>query len=172
RVNKPGEGYTLVARSGIVTSAASDPFTEYAATHFKLVRTSTAQAGTSFTVTVTAVDDLNHVDRTYRGTVHFSSTASPLAVLPGDYTFTSTDNGTHTLTVTLNRAGVQTLTVADTLTPAVKSAKDITVAPGALSGFLVSGYPGSTRINVTNSFSVVALDDFGNTVKSYRGTVV
>ncbi len=44
-------------------------------------------------------------DTHYSGTVHFGST-DPQAVLPGKYTFNSTDSGTHTFTVTLETASI------------------------------------------------------------------
>ena len=54
-VSKAGQGYTLVARAGAGTSAPSSAFTVYSTTHFGLIPSS-AQAGTSFQVTVTALD--------------------------------------------------------------------------------------------------------------------
>ena len=49
----------------------------------------------------------------YRGTVHFTSSDSQ-AVLPADYTFLSTDAGSHQFSFTLNTLGNQTITVTDT----------------------------------------------------------
>jgi hypothetical protein len=79
------------------------------------------QAGTSFDVTVTSLDGALHPDSTYVGAIHFSSTAGVLAALPTDYTFQPRDNGQATFTnLQLNRAGLQTLTVADTVKTTVK----------------------------------------------------
>src|SRR6202035_5325849 len=47
----------------------------------------------------------------YRGTVHLSSSSA--GILPTDYTFTSSDNGSHTFTVTLATSGTQTLSATD-----------------------------------------------------------
>src|SRR5262249_57455888 len=58
----------------------------------------TATAGTSFSITVQAVDDLNNTVSGYRGTVHFTSSDGQ-AALPTDYTFTAADAGAHTFTV-------------------------------------------------------------------------
>jgi hypothetical protein len=71
-------------------------------------------AGTAATVTVTAVDAYNNRTTAYRGTAHFTSSDSR-AVLPADYTFTSTDNGAHTFTngVTLKTAGSQSVTATN-----------------------------------------------------------
>src|SRR5262249_56968196 len=47
----------------------------YPATHFQLTKiASIATPGSSFTVTVTALDRNNNVDTAYTGTVHFMST--------------------------------------------------------------------------------------------------
>jgi hypothetical protein len=172
-VSKPGQGYTLVAHAGTGTSAPSTGFTVYSATHFGLSLSSgsQAQAGTSFTVTVTALDAGNHPDPTYVGTVHFSSTAFPLADLPPDYTFQPGDNGQKTFTVTLKRAGLQSLTVADTLKATFQGSANVTVSAAAFSQFAVSGIPLNPLVNVAYSFTVIAEDAFGNTVTDYLGTV-
>jgi hypothetical protein len=49
--------------------------------------------------------------------VHFTTTdllAAQLGKMPGDYTFTSADAGSHTFSVTLMTIGHQTITVTDT----------------------------------------------------------
>jgi hypothetical protein len=171
-VSKGGEGYALVAKAGTGTSTPSSPFTIYKATHFGLSVSETQfAAGTAIAVTVTALDALNQPDPSYAGTVHFSSTASPLADLPPDYTFVPADNGQHTFAVTLKRSGLQTVTVADVLKPTVKKVANVTVSAGAVTGFLVSGYPLTTVHNVAHTFTVTAQDAFGNTVTGYQGTV-
>jgi hypothetical protein len=172
-ISKPGQGYTLIVHAGSGTSAASAAFTVYTATHFGLsLSTTQVQAGTSFQVTVTALDATNHPDPTYVGTIHFSSTASPLASLPADYTFLASDNGQHTFTtVMLNHAGAQSLTVADTLKTAVKATASVTVAAGTLSMFQFSGFPVAPVVNTAFTFIVIPQDAYGNTVTGYRGTV-
>ncbi len=61
-------------------------------------------AGTSESFTVTALSPNGGTDTGFLGTVEFSS-SDPQAVLPANYTFQSTDHGTHTFTVTLKTAG-------------------------------------------------------------------
>ena len=87
------------------------------------------QSGVSFTITVTALTAQNVPDTTYLGTVRFTSSASPLATLPPDYTFVAGDNGVHTFTVTLSKVGLQTVTVADLLKATVKKSVSLTVTP-------------------------------------------
>jgi hypothetical protein len=171
-VTKGGQGYTLTATAGTGTAAPSAPFTIYATTHFKLSQFPTqSMAGTSFTVTVTAVDAANHTDATYQGTVHFTSTAGALANLPSDYTFTPADAGVKTFTVTLNKAGRQTLTVADPTKATARGTAAVTVSAGQVSAFLVSGFPATTAVNAPHTFMVTARDAFGNTVTNYLGIV-
>jgi hypothetical protein len=172
-LSKPGQGYTLVARAGTGVSAPSSAFTIYTTSHFRVSFSigSQVQAGTSFTVTVSAMDAHNNPDPTYVGTIHFSSTSSPLADLPADYTFQPGDNGQQSFTVTLKRAGLQSVTVSDVLAPAFKGSASTTVTAAAFSQFLVSGYPLNVAVNTAHSFTVVAQDAFGNTVTGYVGTV-
>jgi ribosomal protein L24E len=68
------------------------------------------RAGTTGTVTVTAVDAFGYVVPGYTGTVHFSSTDSS-AQLHGDYMFTPADQGTHSFPATFNTPGTYTLRV-------------------------------------------------------------
>lgn len=79
---------------------------------FTISAPSTATAGQSFVITVTAVDAFGDTDTGYRGTVKFSSTDKS-ATLPGSYTFTAGDAGVHTFMVTLTTTGSQTVTAKD-----------------------------------------------------------
>jgi hypothetical protein len=61
------------------------------------------------------VDAHGNVATGYTGTVHFSSPDSS-ATLPGNYTFTTADNGVHTFSrVKLRKRGLQTITALDTV---------------------------------------------------------
>ncbi len=167
-VSKPGQGYTLVAHAGTGTSSASTPFTVYTATHFSIsTSASTVQAGTSFTITVTALDAQNHPDPSYMGTIQFTG---PTPLLP-DYQFIPSDDGQKTFTVSLDRAGLQAITVADTWKTTAKGSVSVTVTPADLSGFLISGFPLSVVHNTASSFTVTAVDAYGNTIADYVGTV-
>ncbi|GFE59357.1 carboxypeptidase regulatory-like domain-containing protein [Geobacter sp. AOG1] len=102
--------------------------------HFQVAGiASPVTAGTANSVTVTAKDAGNTTITGYTGTVHFTSTDAQ-AVLPGDYTFTAGDNGTHTFTngVTLKTAGSQTVTATDTVTSSITGTTGpISVNPAA-----------------------------------------
>jgi hypothetical protein len=128
----------------------------------------TATAGQAFPVTVVAQDALNQPVPQYTGTVHFSTTdPSPGVVLPADYTFTSADAGSHIFTVTLARAGSQTLTVSD---PARSTTVPITVSPGAAAGLTVNA-PATVTPGQPFTASVTAIDAQANPVPQYTGTV-
>src|SRR4029077_21245730 len=73
-------------------------------------------AGTAHNFTVTALDPYDNVASGYRGTVNFSSSDNQ-AVLPGSYSFTSTDAGTHMFSATLNTPSppLQSITATDTV---------------------------------------------------------
>jgi hypothetical protein len=53
-----------------------------------------------------------------RGRVHFTS-SDPLAALPADYIFTALDGGAHTFTMPWFTSGFHTVTVTDTVNPAI-----------------------------------------------------
>jgi hypothetical protein len=170
-LNTPGS-QSLTATdttTGTITGNVSTTVTSAAATHFLVSAPATATAGTSFTVTVSALNASNNVDAGYRGTVHFVSSDGQ-AILPADYTFTAGDAGTHTFTVTLGTAGSQSITATDVATSTITGNDSVTVNAAAVSQFLVAAPPSATSGTPFN-VSVTARDAFGNTVTSYLGTV-
>jgi hypothetical protein len=121
-------------------------------------------------LTVTAYDAYGNIATGYAGTVHFTS-SDPQAVLPANYTFLTTDNGTHTFSASLRTAGTQSLTATDTVTPTLTASQTgISVVAAAASKFRVSGYPATTA-GTSHSFTVTAMDAYGNVATGYRGTV-
>ncbi len=79
--------------------------------------TNSLVSGQSGNVQVQAIDTLGGVMTLYRGTASFSSTDTT-ATLPANYTYTATDSGTHTFSVTLKTvsgtSATRGLTVKDT----------------------------------------------------------
>src|SRR5262249_38531012 len=115
-------------------------------------------AGHIGTFTVTAKDPFGNTVPDYVGTVHFTSSDAQ-ATLPGDYTFTLEDQGTHTFGLILRTAGTQSLTAADgTLT----GTQNIVVNPAAASKFVFSGYPTFAVAGQIVTFTVTVQDAFGN----------
>jgi PKD repeat protein len=92
----------------------------------------TVTAGTPNNVTVTAYDAYGNIGIGYRGTVHFTSSDSQ-ASLPANYTYTASDAGAHTFSVTLNTSGSQSITATDTATSSITGSVNATVnSSGAL----------------------------------------
>jgi hypothetical protein len=131
----------------------------------------TTGAGSAFSVTVTAQDPYGNVVTVYTGTVHFTSSDS-LATLPGDYTFTTADAGTHTFSsgVTLDTAGAQTVTATDTASRSVTGRLSVTVNPGAATHLGISG-PGAATAGITFTITLTAFDSFSNVATGYTGQV-
>jgi hypothetical protein len=127
-------------------------------------------AGVPGSITLTALNANGTVNTGYTGTVHFTS-SDPQAVLPPDYTFTAADQGTHTFNVTLDTAGTQSLTATDAANGLAGSESGITVNPAAASTLSLTGYPSPTNASLAGSFTVTALDPFGNKATGYSGTV-
>src|SRR5262249_24653754 len=81
---------------------------------------SPALAGAAHTFTVTAHRGSGIVNTTYFGTMHFTRSDPGVTSglqLPADYTFTSSDNGTHTFAAYLVTPGTQSLPATDTANP-------------------------------------------------------
>jgi uncharacterized repeat protein (TIGR01451 family) len=135
------------------------------ATHFAVVASATATAGTAFNFTVTALDALNNTATGYNGTVQFTS-SDATAVLPANSTLT---NGTGTLAATLKTTGPQTITATDTVTASIAgSTGAITVSAGAATHFAVVAQATATAGTAIN-FTVTAQDQFNNTATGYTG---
>jgi hypothetical protein len=123
-------------------------------------------AGTSKTITVTALNTDGSVNTAYNGTVHFTS-SDPQAVLPAD---ASLVNGTGTFTVILKTAGTHIIIARDTTNPGMVGALTPTVSASAATHFVISG-PASITAVTSFSITVTASDAYGNIAPSYRGTV-
>jgi hypothetical protein len=166
-INNPGNGYTLVASSGSLSSATSNAFNETApsATHYTVTAPSSATAGSAFTVTVTALDANNHVATSYTGTVHFSSSDTQ-AGLPANYTFSTGDAGVHTFTnaVTLKTAGSKGVTSTDTVNSSITGSASVTVNPAAANHLAFSQQPTNTNAGsiITPAVTVQVFDAYGN----------
>lgn len=130
---------------------------------------SSAVAGTSTSVTISAFDAYGNAAPTYLGTVHFTS-SDLQAGLPSDYTFTADDAGSHTFEVALKKVGAQNVTAIDTVNSAIRGTTlFVTVTPAAAASLTVSaptGYVGSV-----NAAYVHAYDAYGNVATGYNGVV-
>jgi hypothetical protein len=151
-----------VVRSGGVNIGAY----QASASAFVVIAPQTVTAGAPFNLTVKAVDMFGQTASGYTGTVHFNSSDGP-AVLPGNYTFTSSDAGLHTFTsgVTLKTAGNRTVTATDTVTSSITGSAAVMVNPAAADHLLFLQQPTDTAARQTMRPVIVAVvDAFGNVV--------
>ncbi len=156
-------GSLTATQSGIVVSAAAAA--SFAATTFPNTTAGVAQG-----VTLTAYDAYGNVATGYTGTVKFTS-SDTRAALSAAYTFTAADAGAHIFSATLKTVGTQSLTVADTANAGISVTRSgIVVTAAAAASFTVSGFPATTA-GVSHTFTVTALDAFGNVAAGFVGTV-
>lgn len=130
-------------------------------------------AGTPFDLQISALDRYGNPDPTFVGTVHLVATDKAAGIsIPADYTFTPADQGIHTFTggVTLLTAARQRI-YATTIGAAISGRATMTVTAGALAKFKIIGLPAIVTSNSARSFTVIAQDAYGNTIKNYAGTV-
>jgi len=135
------------------------------ATHFSVSAPGSATAGTSFSVTVTALTSSNATATSYTGTVHFTSSDGS-AILPGNATLT---NGVGTFSVTLKTAGSQSVTATDTVTGSITGSTSVTVNAAAATHLVIPGGP--EPFYTAFGFTISAYDAYGNLATSYNGTV-
>jgi uncharacterized delta-60 repeat protein len=131
---------------------------------------SSTTAGVAQTITVTAENASGNPNTGYTGTIHFTS-SDPQAALPADYTFAPGDQGVHSFNVTLKTAGFQSVNVTDLSTGYSGGDGAITINPAAASSFVVSGFPTSIIQGTAATFTVTAMDPYGNVATGYTGTV-
>jgi hypothetical protein len=127
-------------------------------------------AGTAHPITITIEDTYGNTIPTYAGTVTVSSTDGQLT--PFTYTFVpDTDHGVHTFNGTLYTAGTQSIFFDDTEAFIHGQQDGIQVNAAAMAGFAVFGYPSGGSTLEFHTFTVMAIDAFGNQVTNYRGTI-
>ena len=131
-----------------------------------------ATAGTPFDVTVTTYDAYGNIATGYTGTVRFTSTDNN-AILPSEYAFVSSDNGTHTFTagVTLRTSGSRTITAADTVDADLTGTETWTVTAGAADSLDLTPNGGSATAGTPFDVTVTTYDAYGNIATGYTGTV-
>ena len=91
--------------------------------------------------------------------------------MPADYTFTAADQGSHVFAITLFRGPTETITVTDTATSTITGSEaGISITPAAAVQ-IVLGYPTYPQTGVAFSLYVYVMDDYGNIVTNYTGTL-
>lgn len=110
-----------------------------------------ATAGSPLSFSVTARDSNNLVITSYTGTVHFASSDPGSPVLPADYTFATTDNGTRQFSATLETPGSQTISVNQ-----VAGSSPVARSP-SISVAAASGTGGTTRDHLKWPFAASSI---------------
>ncbi len=162
---------TLTATDSITSSIASpsNAITVDAGAAARLTVTgpSSTTAGNTFSFNVTALDAFNNVASGYTGLIGFTS-SDPAAGLPGNAFLLG---GLGAFTATLKTVGLRTLAATDTATGSLTgTTSPITVNAGAVTHFSLSA-PASAVAGTPFSFTLTALDQFGNLASSYAGLV-
>ena len=128
-------------------------------------------AGTAYNLTVTAFDAYHNIATGYTGKVALSSSDSH-AVLPGSYTFISSDAGTHSFSVALKTAAAQSITATDTTTSSITgSESNIAVLAAAAQTLAVTAFPTNPTAGTAYNVRVTAFDAYNNVATGYTGNV-
>jgi hypothetical protein len=128
-----------------------------------------ATPGTSFGFTVTVENPGGgSIDTSFAGTVHFTS-SDPLALLPADFAFAPSDQGTQGFGATLNTPGAQTMVATDTVNGSVVG-KATVMVPGPLAfpptlsfGNQTIGGSFTKKATLTNHGGTVSIASIGIT---------
>jgi probable HAF family extracellular repeat protein len=171
-INEGGQvvGYGLGYHAYLLTPSHDQPRAPQASSFVTSGFPSPTTAGTAGTFTVTAKLADGTTATGYAGTVHFTS-SDVQAVVPGDYTFTTADQGVHTFGAILKTAGMQSLTATDRTSGGVTGTQaGITVNPAAASRLLVSA-PATAHAGTKFGLTVTVVDAYGNVVTGYRGRI-
>ncbi len=124
-------------------------------------------AGAVHTVLVTARDQYGNTATGYAGIVHFTSTDQQ-AALPLDAMLT---NGVGLFSIALKTAGTQSITASDAAFVSLTGTQSgITVNPSVATGFVIAA-PGTVTAGTPFTFTVKAVDAYGNVATGYNGTV-
>ena len=91
--------------------------------------------------------------------------------MPAAYTFTAASGGSHTFSLALKTAGLQSITVTDAADGVSATQSGIAVNPAAATSLAIVGLPTTSTPGLANSFTVAAHDPYGNIATGYLGTV-
>ncbi len=166
--------YTLLAASSSDLVATTGTVSVVQAPQFKVSLAPTTPgnsgSGQMFTATITAL--LNgKLDTAYLGSVLLTSSDPQTTPTSGSF---QSGKGAITLSIALDTAGKQTVTVADTTLPSDKASSNavtVTGLPLNLDHFLITGMPASDVVNVPHTVTITAVNAAGQTVTNFSGTV-
>jgi hypothetical protein len=128
-------------------------------------------AGNTMVFGVLGEDPFGNTEPLVAGTVAFTGT-DPQAVLPSDHAFSAKDKSTFT--ASLKTAGTQTIraTLTDKNGKTIEgTGPSVVVNPSGARSLALAGLPASTTAGAPQTFTVTALDAYGNIATGYLGTM-
>ncbi|MCR4315666.1 MAG: right-handed parallel beta-helix repeat-containing protein, partial [Planctomycetes bacterium] len=136
--------------------------------HYEITNVqSTYQAGDTANITVTAYDQLGAVYTSYSGADLANLNFDGASSLPDDIDFTA---GASNVSLFIDTLGTYDLTVTDNANPAItETIADITIIPGDLDHYDVSGLQVGYVAGDTLEVTVTAYDSLGNVATGYAG---
>ncbi len=173
KIDKPGNGYTLVASDGTLQPGTSNAFNIVtpALTSFKVVpATNTPTAGTAFNVTITALDQSGFTfpGTTGNQTIAFTGPSpSPNGTLPIYTNPVNFSGGIGTTSITLYDA--QTTTLKATQGSVTGTSGNITVSALATPVAFTVTNPGPQTAGTAFNETIIAADQYGNPATGYTG---
>jgi hypothetical protein len=162
---------SVIATGGITRTLSGITVNPAAASSFTIAglpASLTAGATPGFTVIVR--DAYGNIATNYAGKIQFRSD-DPQAALPADYTFTANDMGMRAFHIVLKTAGVHSITASAAADGVTTSVSGIMINPAAARSFMIIGVPSLVMAGAAYSFTVIALDPYGNVATGYLGTV-
>jgi hypothetical protein len=160
--------WTVTASVNGISNSTSLTVTPANASDFVVSAPNSTAAGVPFNVTVTAHDAYDNVATGYAGTVQVTSSDSQ-AVLPSN---ASLIDGVGTFQAVFKTAGSQSITAKDMSNNSITGTQSgITVNAGSATRLVISGFPFSVTAGSSQSVTVTAQDQYGNTATSFLGTV-
>ena len=136
-------------------------------THLVVVAPTNVQEGTPTSVTVEALNANNQPVSGYRGNVQISlGSSDPTASLPAGFTFSASDKGKHTVQITFETPGPQTV-IATSGSLAAHAPLTVSAVATHFAVYAESQAYAGQPVYI----QVVALDANNNIATNYRGTV-
>ncbi len=158
-LDEEGDYYTF---DGAVWSFIAGP-------QFSVPALSPTAGNVSVPVTVvTMVDGTAVPDTGFTGTVEVNVTGNE-SIAPKPYSFTAADGGTHLFVFPLDESGTYVIGIEGGAS-VIPLSTSVTVAPGPIYGLSEDG-PVDVTAGAAVSYTVAVVDQYGNPVPSYNGTV-
>ncbi len=160
--------------AGTLTGQGLVDITPLSAVSLVINTPGTDTVGAANPITITALDMFGNVASGYVGTVSLSipTPGARITRVPGNYTFTSADHGSHLFPVTFKTTGGQTIVASDSQNANIEGGQaqlQVSAAPAKL---VIKTQPPAT-VTAGQGFDLTALavDSHGKVVSNFNGLV-